>query len=83
MKKVCVPRFAVYAKYVSRAGERILSCIRASHGVSQRTMGMRRLRRLLRHLGSLRASVQRIARISIPSLATSDGRRIRGHAQWS
>lgn len=78
MKKVWVPRLAVYAKYVSRAGERNLSCIRASHGVSQRTMGMRRLRRALRQVGSLRASVQRIAHISMPSLATSGGGRSRG-----
>lgn len=43
----------------------------ASHGVSQRTMGIRRLRRALRQRGSLRASVQRIAPVSDPSLATS------------
>lgn len=46
---------------MSSAGERMLSCIQASHGVSQRTIGMRRLRRSLRHLGSRRASVQRSA----------------------
>lgn len=43
---------------------RMLSCIHASHGVSQRTMGMRRCRRALRHLGSRRASVQRSACVS-------------------
>jgi hypothetical protein len=61
MKKVCVPRFAVYAKYESRAGERIFSCRSASHGVSQRTMGMRRLRSAFRHLGSRWASTAHCA----------------------
>jgi hypothetical protein len=78
MKKVCVPRLAVYAKYESSAGDRSVSCRSASHGVSQRTMGMRRLRRALRHLGSRLASVQRRARISCPSLAASE----KGHTQW-
>jgi hypothetical protein len=58
MKKVCVPRLAVYAKYASSAGDRTLSCMYASHGVSQRTMGMSLLRSAFRHLGSLLASVQ-------------------------
>ena len=43
----------------------MLSWIQASHGVSQRTMGMRRLRRRLRHVGSRRASVQRSACVSL------------------
>lgn len=43
----------------------MLSCIQASHGVSQRTMGMRRLRRSLRHLGRRLASVQRSAGVAV------------------
>jgi hypothetical protein len=78
MKKVCVPKLAVYAKYASSAGERNWSCMYASHGVSQRTMGISRFRSEFRHLGSLLASVQGIARVSFPSLKPSDG-----HAQWS
>lgn len=65
----------MYAKYVSRAGERMLSCIQASHGVSQRTMGMRRWRRALRHLGRRRASVQRSALVLLSCTQL--------HAQWS
>lgn len=68
MKKVCVPKFAVYAKYESSAGDRTLSCMSASHGVSQRTMGMSLFRRAFRHFGSLLASVHGIARISFPLL---------------
>lgn len=56
MKKVCVPRFAVIAKYESSAGERILSCINAKYGVSHLIRGRSLCRRLYRHGGSLRLS---------------------------
>jgi hypothetical protein len=56
MKKVCVPRFAVIAKYESSAGDRILACIQAKYGVSHRIRGKRACRILYRHGGSLRLS---------------------------
>jgi len=56
MKKVCVPRFAVMAKYVSRAGDLILSCIQARYGVSQRIRGRSFSRKSYLHGESLRLS---------------------------
>lgn len=67
MKKVCVPKFAVYAKYESSAGDLILSCKSASHGVSQRTIGIRRFRRAFRHFGSLLASIHGIGALGTVS----------------
>ncbi len=58
MKNVCVPKFAVIAKYESRAGERILSCIHAKYGVSHRIRGRILCRKLYRHCGSLRLSAE-------------------------
>lgn len=39
MKKVCVPRFAVKAKYESKVGLRTFSCTQARYGVSYRIKG--------------------------------------------
>jgi hypothetical protein len=40
MKNVCVPRFAVNAKYESNVGVRTFSCSQARYGVSYRTKGI-------------------------------------------
>lgn len=57
MKNVCVPRFAVNAKYESSAGVRSFSWSRASGSVSERRIGMSHCRSLYLHLGSFAASV--------------------------
>jgi hypothetical protein len=57
------------AKYESRAGERILSCIQARYGVSHRTNGNSLCLRLYRHRGSLRLSAQMIKTGSISLMA--------------
>lgn len=56
MKKVCVPRFAVKAKYESSAGDRNASCRRARGSVSERRIGMSHWRSLYLQAGSLAAS---------------------------
>lgn len=57
MKKVCVPRFAVKAKYESSAGDRSFSWSKARGSVSERRIGMSHCRSLYLHLGSFAASI--------------------------
>lgn len=58
VKNVCVPRFAVNAKYVSRVGVRTFSWNQARYGVSKRTMGRIICRGLYRQWGSVLRSIQ-------------------------
>lgn len=57
MKNVCVPRFAVKAKYRSRKGVRIADWRAARYGVSHRTRGRSFSRAAYRHFGRARMSI--------------------------
>jgi len=59
MKNVCVPRFAVNAKYESRVGVRTFSCTQARYGVSYRINGMSFCRGQYRQEGNRFESMSR------------------------